>query len=327
MVAADRTSVDRRTILRGLGGIGVLGLVATLPACTSSLEAARLTVATGSNQGVYFAVGTALGQVWQQHLGLTAAPVVRTSAGSGENLQLLASGAADVAFSQVDAAADLLRRTPPTDPRSPRALARVYDEFVHVVVPAGAPISTLTDLRGKRVSIGAVDSGVILVAKRLLRAAGVTDTDLDAKNFGLNDSIAALENGTIDAFFWAGGLPTRGIVDLAGRFPIKLIGLGDVTELIAAYPEYARNSLPAGTYRNLEPVRSVLIRSFLLVRAEMADDLAYALVEVLFGEQDRLAQASPSALTIDLQSGIGTSPVPLHPGAQRFFRQAKESGN
>lgn len=320
MVAADTSPINRRTVLRGLG---LLGLVAALPACTSSLEGTRLAVATGSTQGVYFAVGTALGQVWQQHLNLATPPIVRTSAGSGENLNLLTSGAADVAFSQVDAAADLLRRTPLDDPHAPRALARVYDEFVHVVVPATATVNTLTDLRGKRVSIGAIDSGVIVVAKRLLRSVGVSDTDLEPKNLGLNDSIAALQAGTIDAFFWAGGLPTQSIVDLAAKFPIKLVNLGDVKELVAAYPEYARSSLPANTYRNLDAVPSVLIRSFLLVRAEMADDLAYALVEVLFKEQERLAQASPSALTIDLQSGIGTNPVPLHRGAQRYFREAK----
>lgn len=331
MLPAENAPIDRRTVLRGLGGLGVLGLVAALPACTSSLESSRLTVATGFTQGVYYAVGTALGQAWQQQLSLATPPVIRTSAGSGENLQLLASGAADVAFSQVDAAAELLHRTAPDAARAPRALARVYDEFVHVVVPANARIETLTDLRGKRVSIGAIDSGVIVVAQRLLRSFGVTDTDLQARNFGLNDSIAALEAGTIDAFFWAGGLPTRGIVDLAARFPIKLVGLSDedkkLVGFLSVHPEYSRNSIPARTYGNIEPVTSVLIRSFLLVRAEMSEDLAYGLTEVLFDQQERLAQASPSALTIDLQSGIGTSPVPLHPGAQRFFRQAKESGN
>jgi TRAP transporter TAXI family solute receptor len=223
-VQLSPVTLDRRTLLRGAGGIGLLAL---LSACSTSFADIRLTVAAGSNQGVYYPMGKALGQVWQQHLGLVVEPQVKITAGSGENLALLASGAADVAFSQVDAASEALRTTSPDDMRAPRALARVYDEFVHVVVARDAPMQRLAELRGKRVSIGAIDSGVIVVAKRLLEVAGLSATsDLHAVNLGLDASVAALGEGRIDAFFWTGGLPTRGITDLAAARPIRLLDLG-----------------------------------------------------------------------------------------------------
>ncbi|MFC4945613.1 TAXI family TRAP transporter solute-binding subunit [Pseudonocardia sp. GCM10023141] len=323
-MAGGPWDVDRRTVLRGFG---VLGLLTALSACTSSFATTRLSIATGYNQGVYFALGTALAQVWQKDLGLADAPAVQQTAGSGQNLQLLISGAADVAFSQVDAAAEQLNHTSAKDPHVPRALARVYDEYVHLVVPRDSPVQTVAQLRGKRVSIGAVDSGVIVVAKRILRAAELSDTaDIDTKNLGLPDSAAALKAGTIDAFFWTGGLPTPRIEELAASMPIRLLNLTEViTDMRAAYPEYASGTVPAQMYRNAEAITTVLVRNFLLVGAGMADDLAYALVKALFDEQQQLVAASPSALTIDLRSAISTQPVPLHPGAEKYFRAAKNA--
>lgn len=316
--------VDRRTVVRALGA---LGLIAALPGCSSPFADTRLTLATGGTQGVYYALGTALSEAWRQQLGLSVPPTVRSTAGSVDNLMLLASAAADVAFSQVDAAADHLAHTAPDDTRAPRALARVYDEFVHVVVPASSTVTTLAQLRGARVSVGAPESGVFFVAKRMLDVAGIAaDTDIKAENLGINDSVAALRAGTIDAFFWTGGLPTGGVADLAKAMPVRLLDLSDLLEALRKiYPVYAPGTVPAAMYGIAKPITTVLVRNFLLVPAGMTDDLAFALVETIFKAQEQLAQASPSALTIDLRAAISTQPVPLHPGAERYFRTAKST--
>src|SRR5919198_278648 len=315
--------VDRRTVVRA---IGALGLLAALPSCSSPFAATRLTVATGGTQGVYFALGTALAEAWRQQLGMSVAPTVRSTAGSVDNLQLLASGGADVGFCQVDAVADQLPHTPPNDAHAARALARVYDEFVHVVVPATSPVTTLGQLRGKRVSVGAPESGVFFVAKRLLDVAGLTDADIKAEHLGINDSVAALRTGAIDAFFWTGGLPTGGVAELAKAMPVRLLDLADVLDAVRkTYPVYAPGTVPAAMYGIAKPITTVLVRNFLLVPAGMPDDLAYTLVATLFMAQEQLAQASPSALTIDLRAAISTQPVPLHPGAERYFRTAKST--
>jgi TRAP transporter TAXI family solute receptor len=320
---AGREVLDRRSVLRALGA---LGLVAALPACSSPFPGVRLTLATGFSQGVYYNLGNALADVWQMQLELDARPTVLSTAGSVDNLDRLATRTADVVFSQVDTAADLLLRTPADDPRAPRALARIYDDVVHVVVPASSQAGTIPDLRGTRVSVGAPDSGVRVIAERLLAVAGLSPaTDLQAQQLGLNESVEALASGEIDAFFWVGGLPTRGVTALSETLPIRLLNLEDlITPVRARYPVYAAGTVPAQTYGIPDPITTLLVRNFLVVRAEMPDDVANALVDGLFAAQEQLAAVSPAALTIDLRAAIGTQPVPLHPGAERFFRGEKD---
>jgi TRAP transporter TAXI family solute receptor len=315
--------VGRRPVLRAFGA---LGLLAALPGCSSPFEGVRLTLATGGTQGVYYNLGNALADAWQARLELDARPAVLSTAGSVDNLDRLASGAADVVFSQVDTAAVQLARAPAADPRAPRALARIYDDVVHVVVPASSQATTLADLRGTRVSIGAPDSGVRVIAERLLATAGLSPaTDFQAIQLGINESVDAVARGELDAFFWSGGLPTRGVSALAEVRPIRLLNLEDlVTPVRAAFPEYAAGTVPAQSYGIPDPITTLLVRNFLLVGAGMPDDLASALVEGLFAAQEQLAAASPAALTIDLRAAIGTQPVPLHPGAERFFRAEKD---
>jgi TRAP transporter TAXI family solute receptor len=318
--------VERRAVLRGLlSGAAALGLLA-VPGCSSRFAGVRLTLATGGTQGVYYNLGNSLADAWQGQLGLDARPEVLSTAGSVDNLERLASRAADVVFSQVDTAADQLTRTAADDPASPRALARIYDDVVHVVVPASAPATRLADLRGARVSVGAPDSGVQVIAERLLAVAGLSPgSDFQALQLGINESVDAVASGEIDAFFWSGGLPTRGVAALAQALPIRLLNLEDlITPARAAYPVYAAGTVPAQTYGIPDPITTLLVRNFLVVRAEMPDDVANALVEAMFATQEQLAAVSPAALTIDLRAAIGTQPVPLHPGAERFFRDEKD---
>jgi hypothetical protein len=280
-------------------------------------------VGTGGSQGVYFALGTALAQGWQHSLGLTGPPSVRTTAGSVDNLALLAGGAVDVVFSAADVADDQLRR-PTTQGRELRALARIYDDALQVVVPAGSPITRVTDLRGRRVSIGATDSGVIVMAHRLLEVAGLAPSELTASTLGIDESVAALRAGHIDAFFWSGAITTKGVADLAAVEPIRLLDLAPQKDALRArYPVYDMRTVPAGTYRIGSAISTLFVRNFLLVTAAMSDDLAGALVAGLFEAADLLIRANAAGRAIDARSAIGTQPVPLHPGALRYYRDTK----
>lgn len=317
-MTVGRAAVGRRSVLRGFGG---LALLAAVPACSSGFAGTRLTVATGVMGGNYFQLGSALAQLWRDHLGL--ATEVKSTDGSPDNLARLASGAADVAISQVDSATDGL-----AGPGQPRALARIYDDVVHVVVPAPSAITSLTGLRGARVSIGKPGSGYFRIAERLLAAAGLSPgTDLRAEQLDLDQSVAALRSGSIDAFFWSSGLPAPAVTELSRTMDIRLLDLDDdvLAAVRAAHPEYAPGTVPADTYGIPAPITTLFVRNILLVRAEMAADLAYALVETLFRAQAQLATVSPLALTIDQRAAIGTQPVPLHAGAERYFREARDS--
>jgi uncharacterized protein len=312
-------AVGRRAVLRALG---LLGAVAALPGCAASFADARLTLATGAMEGGYFAVGTALAEAWRRQLQLRTKPTVLSTQGSIDNLRLLTSGAADLVFCQVDVAADQLARLPADDPTAPRALARIYDDMVHVVTPAASPIRSLGQLRGARVSLGGPDSGVYFIAQRLLAAAGLAaDRDMQAVQLGIGASATALAEGRIDAFFCSGALPTQGVAALAAQLPIRLLDLTDVVgPLRAAHPEYAPGTVPAGSYGIPDPVTSLLVRNVLLVGAQLPTELAEALTETMFAAQEELARASSAALTIDPRAAIGTQPVLLHPGAEEFYR-------
>jgi hypothetical protein len=319
----DGAGLDRRALLRA-GAL--LGALAALPACSAPFTEQRLRLATGTVAGVYYALGSALARIWRDDLGLATTPEVRSTAGSLDNLQQLADGAVDVAISQIDAAAERLGGTPPEGPRAMRALARIYDDVVHLVVPADSPVRTPADLRGARVAVGAPDSGVALIARRLLGVAGLRPgDDLSAEQLGLADAPAALVAGRLDALFWVGGLPTEGISALAELMPIRLVDMDPiVADARDAHPEYSTGTVPAGTYGMTEPVTTLLVRNVLLVTAAMPDELAEELVRSMFAAQSELAAATRAAVTIDPRSAIGTQPVVLHPGAERFYRDEKD---
>ncbi len=313
-------------MLRAGGAAVVGGLLAVgVASCGSEFAGLpRLRIGAGGSQGVYYALGNALADAWLPSLDLAERPEVRITAGSVENVALLAKGQADVVFSAADVAEATLASAPPAG-RAPRALARIYDDALQVVVFADSPITQLADLRGRRVSIGATDSGVIVMANRVMAAAGLSaDKDLTASTLGIDDSLAALRDGRIDAFFWSGGLPTGGVTELAGNRPIRLLDLNPlIPTLRREYPVYNVGTIPAGTYRDAPPVTTLLVRNFLLVPESMADETAEALVSALFGASEQLARANSAGRAIDTRSAIGTQPIPLHPGAERYYRSVK----
>jgi TRAP transporter TAXI family solute receptor len=165
-----------------------------------------------------------------------------------------------------------------------------------------------------------------VIARRLLDAAGMSvDSDIKPAQLSLEESADALRQGTIDAFFWSGGLPTGGISDLAKTVHLRLVDLSGVLPgLRERYPVYGTASVPISTYGlPSPPVTTLVVRNFLLVTAAMRDDVAEALVRGMFDAQPRLVSASPAASAIDPRSAIETVPVPLHPGAERYYRSNK----
>jgi uncharacterized protein len=304
--------LTRRQALRAFAAAG---LVAALPGCASQFAGIRLRLATGGTAGEYFRLGRALAQVWQERLGLTDQPAVLPTNGSPANVTLLATGAADVAVSQLDVAADRMAGS-----SSLRALAAVYNDALQIVVPAGSPIRAVADLRGARVSLGPENSGVTYVAQRVLAAVDLADDDVRPSRLDLADSVAALRARDLDAFFWVGALPTTTVTDLAAAMPVRLLDLEPLLDdLRTRYPVYAPGTVLAGTYRIADPVATLLVRNVLLVDAGLDADLVEAMTGALFADQQRLADAIQAARTVDARSAVLTQPVPLHDGALRWF--------
>ncbi len=309
--------LTRRQALRVLGTAGLTaGLASALSGCGSRFTDVRLRIATGGTAGEYFRLGGALAAVWQERLGLSALPEVLSTNGSPANVQLLVTGAAEVAVSQLDVAAD---RT--AGPSSLRALAAVYNDALQIVVPAGSPIGGVADLRGARVAIGPENSGVAYVALRVLAAAGLAgEGDVRRHRLDLAASVAALRAGEIDAFFWVGALPTTTVEELAAAVPVRLLDLDPLLDALRdRYPVYVPGTVPAGTYQIDDPVATLLVRNVLLVDAGLDADLVEAMTDAVFTEQQRLADATQAARTVDARPAILTQPVALHAGALRWF--------
>jgi hypothetical protein len=300
-----------------LGAALTVAGLAVLPGCASPFADVRLRIATGSTAGEYHRLGRALGAVWQERLGLAVAPEVLATDGSPANVSLLSAGAAEVAVSQLDVAADRAAGAP-----SSRALAAIYNDALQIVVPAGSPFRAVADLRGARVAVGPENSGVAYVARRVLEAAGLGGAGGGVRTAGLDlaGSVAALRAGVVDAVFWVGALPTRTVDELAATVPVRLLDLDPVLgALRARHPVYAPGTVLAGTYRIPEPVVTLLVRNVLLVDARLPTDLVEAMTGAVFAEQQRLADATQAARTIDARSAILTQPVALHDGALRWF--------
>ncbi|MGH8869123.1 MAG: TAXI family TRAP transporter solute-binding subunit [Actinomycetes bacterium] len=302
---------------------GLLLLVAASPGCGSDDEpSGRLRIAAGSAGGIYLAYAHALADVTKREMPGVRPSVLSTSA-SIENLRLLTDGQAEVAFSLADSAAEAVEGdTPFGRPQPVRALARLYDNYVHLVVPTDSPIRTLADLRGREVSVGPDGSGTELTAARLLTVAGLTQ-DTRTTRLGLIDSAEALRTGDVDAFFWSGGLPTPEVTELSQGSGVRLVPLVEMTQQMRnRYGDfYSEATVPASAYGLGESVPTIAVPNYLVVQRSMDDELAYRLTRLLFEQQAALARAHAAGRQLYLRSAISTYPVPLHPGARRYYRQ------
>lgn len=305
---------NRRT--RGLALAAALLLVLT--ACTAAFDGVKLRIAAGNSGGVYYKLAQTLATAWQSGLGIDRPEVLPTQ-GSPDNVARVLAGQAEVAFVAADVAADDYRRHPGL-----AALARIHDDYLHVVVRADSAIRSVAQLRGHRIAIGSPASGVEYIAKQLLDAAGLTGAVTTTTPRVLDDSVKALLNGEVDAFFWSGGLPTPTLVDYNLRGSLRLLDIADLMpKMQTASPVYGTATIPASTYNQPVPVTTLVVPNFLVVPKSMRDDVAEALVRGLFDARNQLAGANPAALSIDVHPGIETQPIPLHPGALRYYRAQK----
>ncbi|GAA0897124.1 TAXI family TRAP transporter solute-binding subunit [Virgisporangium aurantiacum] len=296
-------------------------MAAFLSGCPSSdgaVPSGQLRIATGSSGGVYFLYGGAIADSVRRHLPELKPSVLETAA-SKENLRLVSTGAAEIGFAQADTSADFAADGKVV------ALARVYDDYLHLVVRVDKKIKTLDDLKTRRVSVGAQESGTIGTARRLLVTQKIDpDREIQAVTLGLDASAAALEADQIDAFFFSGGLPVARVAELAKKVPIEMVPIGQYASDMRASggQYYTEHTVPASTY-GLQSVSTIGIPNFLVVSAGMPAETAYALTRMLFEDQGILQRAHPVAARLNSRSAIYTHPLALHPGAARYFKEIK----
>ncbi|MEV5570023.1 TAXI family TRAP transporter solute-binding subunit [Spirillospora sp. NPDC052269] len=305
----------RRSLLVTAAALAAGGTDLLAVACGGSGRPTELRLATGETGGPYQALGDRFAAELRR--GGFKVRVVQTNA-SVQNLTMLADGTADLAFALADSA----DRTVRAEHRPAAALARIYLNFVHLVVRRDTPVTKVADLAGRSVSLGAQGSGTAVTAERVLSVARLA-RPARILRYGLDRSIEALKADEIAAAFWSGGVLTPALTTLSQEVPIRLVPLDDqlVIRLRRTYgPVYDSVAVPANAYGYAEPVQTVSTASYLMCRVTLPDEVAYQVTKRLFASRDRLRAPEAPGGRLDPRFAIGTGAVPLHGGAVRYYR-------
>ncbi len=286
----------------------------------------QLSIATGGTGGVYYPMGGGLAEVINRHIEGYSATAEVTGA-SVENMGLIATGDADLAIGLADTVYQAQSGTGRFEgqPLSMiRGIASLYANMVQIVTLADSGITSIQDLKGKRVSIGAPGSGTEVNANAILGAVGISYDDMDEQRLNFNETADALANGDIDAGFWSVGAPTSSILNLATTNSIVMIVLSDdeIAAARAAEPLFAATSLPGGLYQGVDNAVNVLgVPNVLVASADMSDDLAYAITKAMFENIAELQAVHPAANQTTVVFTMDATPIPLHPGAIRYYEE------
>ncbi|NUR29423.1 MAG: TAXI family TRAP transporter solute-binding subunit [Catenulispora sp.] len=315
-------------LLRRISALFVtLFLAVVVSGCgADSVAPERIVIAGGVDGGVYARYATAMSQALTASLGHRVQVSVLSTAGSVDNLQRLAAGSATFAICAADAVADAMSGTPASAPADYRAVARLYDDYIHLVVKAESPIGTLADLRGRRVAVGGSTSGTAFVARRILTAAGLSGQAAESE-LGLSEGLDALDRGEVDAVFWSGGLPTGRVADAAHAERLRLVPLDDVVSpLRTKYGTgYHQGRIPAETYPGVDGVDTVAFPDLLMTTSQTPDAVVRDVVRALFAHPEVIGRV-PTGQLLNRAEAIFTEPVPLHEAALEYFRREKVAG-
>jgi len=286
-----------------------------------------MSIVTGGTGGVYYPLGGALGNLLSS--ALTGYQVTsEVTGGSLDNLKLVAAGQADVGFSMVDAAWDALNGQARFEgTRLPiRTLAVLYPNRMHAVTVEGSGIQDMRDLAGRRVSVGSPGSATELMALRVLDAYGLTEL-LTRERLSVAESVNAIKDRKIDAFFWAGGIPTAAITDLAATPGVR-IRLLDHAEVVQKMnetygPLYAGGRIARNAYPGMQAdSHNATVWNIVFVADRMDEQLVYQIAKVIFERREALMAVHKEAEEISLANQTRRlSPIPFHPGAVRYLRE------
>jgi len=301
---------------------------ALLASSAIAQDAKQLVIGTGGTGGVYYPLGGGLANLIGKEIPNTQATAQVTGA-SVDNLKLVAAGKADIGFTQVDAAWDALKGQGKfAAPLPVKALAVLYPNNLHAVTVDGTGIAKVEDLKGKRVSVGSAGSATEVFAVRVLEAAGLdAEKDIVKEKLGAAESVNAMKDRKIDAFFWVGGLPTAAITDLAAtpNTKIKFLDVDQFAEKMNAKygPLYAKATIPQATYKGMDAdAKNLTVWNILAVNEAMPEALAYALTKLVLEKSADLGQVHAEGKNIKLESQtVSRSGIPFHKGALKYFAE------
>ncbi|WP_048767393.1 TAXI family TRAP transporter solute-binding subunit [Oligella urethralis] len=289
-------------------------------------KAQFVTVLTGGQSGVYYPVGVALAQHYAENIANVRATAQVTKA-SAENMNLLQAGRGEIGFSLADTVEDAWSGREEAGFKAKldklRGVSRLYNNYVHIIVNAESGIDSLDDLKGKRISVGAARSGTELNARAIFKAAGLEYGDFSKVEYlSFGESVELMKNRQIDATLQSAGLGVASIRDLASAVKIKVIPISKEVLAKIDSQAYVADVIPANTYDGQsEDVPTAAIPNYLVTHSGVSDDLAYEMTKVLYEKLDNLKNAHNAINAMDIKQAVTGMPVPLHPGAEKFYKE------
>ncbi|MFF0429187.1 TAXI family TRAP transporter solute-binding subunit [Streptomyces sp. NPDC004520] len=331
MFASLSRAARRRVLVASAALLALCGvLVWWLMPFGSPVPHGSITFSTGVPTGVYQKYGALLKDALARDLPEVSIKL-KDSEGSQQNLARVATGEADFTVATADAVAQYQRERRAGFERL-RGCARLYDDYVQLVVPKGSPVQSVKDLRGLRVGVGQAGSGVRLIADRVLAAAGLTpDLDVRSVAAGIDTMPELMQRGELDAFFWSGGLPTAAVQTLSEHFPIRLVPLDsqliDRLHDVGASTRYYRSAvIPADAYDKAQdgrPVETLAVANLLVTTVDVDKDLVEGFTRTVIRSRDLIGSQVHPAQLVDLRTAVYTEPLELHDGARRYYRSVK----
>ncbi|MDJ0377318.1 TAXI family TRAP transporter solute-binding subunit [Cryobacterium sp. PH31-L1] len=329
MTIRSRTIPQRRTVRIAIAALAVPALFLT--ACSEGGGATggstALSIATGGTGGVYYPLGGGIATMIGNDIEGYSATVQETNA-SVDNLLLIQTGSADLALVVGDVVSDAVDGVGSFADNAADicSLGNLYNNYMQLVTSAGTGIESVEDMKGLRVSVGSPSSATEVGAIRILEAAGINvETDIDRRQLGAAETADALRDGTIDAGFWSGGLPTGALVDYASTGDMVLVNFGEYADALAtdfgAY--YVEQDIPANTYEGQTEAVSVIVSPNLLVASnDMDETLQEQITAAVFDNKEALIQVHPAAEELDAATAGNVPYITTCAGAQTYFDQA-----
>lgn len=296
------------------------------PVAPPTEGATTLAMATGGTSGTYYGFSGVIAQILNEKLADTLNIAVQSTGASKANVQMVEAGECQLAIIQNDVmsyaytATDMFEGSAPSTSFS--AVATMYPEEVQII--ANKNITSIDELKGKKVSVGDAGSGVEFNARQILAAYGISFDDITVNNQSFADSADSLKNGTIDAAFIVAGAPTTAVTELATSFEFNVLPIDDehIAILQKDYAFYTKAAIAADSYSCVkEDVQTVAVMATIIAANSVSEDVVYAFVKGMFDNKADIAAAHTKGALIDLDTAVSGVSIPFHPGAAKYYAE------